>query len=425
MPAQFFQVIKEFFQEKHLSVHLLEKYFTEYKWFSSSKFKLNQLTGAVDDENKNVILHAGMFNALILGQLQPKDLESVFCIFLLKTLQQIPKKEISDFCASLIGQFSAEHIEKFYDLEKEYLRIHEKDFNEKPRNVFVGQKVGFNHTDSKYQCDERVFPDLVPVSNEFMDKFKEALAKTSGVNINESRETLERINWKIFRHRMSEDISIIDHGMSVGDDAEVYLPEDFLQYLNFHHSLDSTQKKYFHNLYLLRVLSHYPDKGISKTARALYKELSASSKVDLEQQIEIFKNAEIELRKNEKKLNVKGITFNVKTGELRENMNKIMEAITLAKEEGNHLAVFPELITTAYQVEDKITAPEFLEKHYGHVRTINRHLRFMFAKELQASLISEDGLLKDLNSKARQLVTREVLKKLYIHDYRYIFSSAL
>jgi predicted amidohydrolase len=418
MPVQFFQIIKEFFQEKHLSVHLLEKYFTEYRWFSSSKFNLNQLTGAIDEKNKNVVLHSGMFNALILGQLQPQDLESVFCIFLLKTLQQAPQKEISDFCASLIGQFSAEHIEKFYDLEKEYLRIHEKDFNEKPRNVFVGQSVGFNHTDSKYQCDEEVYPDLVPVSVDFVADFKKALPK-------ESVRVLEKISWKIFRHRMSEDVSIVDHGMCVGDDAEIYLPEDFLQYLNFHHSFDKTQKKYFHRLYLLRVLSRYPDKGIAATARALYEDLEAATKLNLEQQIEIFKNAEIKQRSNEKKLNIKGITFNVKTGELRENMNKIMEAVTLAKVERNHLAIFPELITTAYQVEDKITATEFLEKHYGHVRTINRHLRFMFAKELQASLSSEDGLLKDLNLKARQTVTREVLKKLYIHDYQYVFSSAL
>ncbi|MDR2431142.1 MAG: hypothetical protein LBD99_02685 [Candidatus Margulisbacteria bacterium] len=107
-----------------------------------------------------------------------------------------------------------------------------------------------------------------------------------------------------------------------------------------------------------------------------------------------YKNFQTARAAARRPLKIQGISLNVKSGDFAGNTAKILEALHRAKKEGVHLAVFPELIMSSYQVLDSITRPAYLEKQSAAVLFIHGAQSRMFNEDLH-SCLSNCGLLKE------------------------------
>jgi len=403
------QIVKEEFEKRGLKIGLLEEVFEDFGWFSS--FYVPDNLGFIDTKSKKIVLNSAFTNYLI-NQIKLStaiDPAILFAVYYLKVIRTSEDERVSRFCDYLLGQFSQQELDAFTRYEEEFSFQNDPEFTEEPREVFVGQVRGFNYEDSKYRVDPRLYPPIEMIPSALIKELKIVLP-------DETKQLVDGIRWKTFRARMAEQLNVLDHGLIRPNTNEVFLPEDFLQYLQ------SVEPTLYHR-YILRALTYYPDNHIRDAADRLYKQKQKESPVDLEVHIKKFKEAEYYYRENQKDLNVLGATFNVKTGELRENMQKIMEAITKAEKQKAHLLVLPELITTAYQLEDKGASPDFQEKHTEHIRTMNRYTRFLFMKRLVQSLSKK--LSSELTEEQKKLFLNEIIKNIFLFDQTYIFSKKL
>jgi hypothetical protein len=255
-----------------------------------------------------------------------------------------------------------------------------------PRIFYPGQAFGFQREYHEYLVRPDIYPDHVPMPKALHDMLLKNMTL-------QGKAQFEEYDFRLFRSRILADADEFCGGICVDEKKEILFAEDFMQWLEFGEERGGEKGEGIKTAYILDVLSHSTNPEISKAANKLLEKTDSKTLGELYKLTQRYKEAEKKYHNNKKPLRIKPITHVATTAAIEENMLKILGAITQAKDEGYHLAYFPELITSSYQLEGVIASPDFLERHDQELFEINRYVRFMFAKEAHQFLnqISNDG----------------------------------
>ncbi|MDR1997977.1 MAG: hypothetical protein LBQ83_06610 [Candidatus Margulisbacteria bacterium] len=243
------------------------------------------------------------------------------------------------------------------------------DYAQARRPVGLAQKLTFNRTGDGY-TDPQIYPDQQVLPAALAEELAEYYAP----------ERLAELQWSLIHDRGQYPLFYYD-----APNKEVSLSLDFLEFARF-------SDRHKHRKYAEQIITYcliYTLAGQAGAAKYLAQTGTARAVGPAARELLLlYKGFQTEHAAGRQPLTIRGISLNVKSGDFTGNTAKILEALHKAKKDGVHLAVFPELIMSSYQVLDSITRPAYLEKQLESVLFIQGELQKIFADDLAAHFLS-------------------------------------